>query len=227
MDTSIESTLFSYLSGEISTQDFALWVYANGIQLAKELSEPFYVALLAFDYKMKGASKQLRQILENHLLPCQYETWRITHLLSQLKSVSTQESIFEILHDIYEEAYGLGSYAFLKRIGVQYVMLADHIPAFRYEEYPRWNDGSFKVEEDLLEHHLKYIRQEAQKIQLALQQGKIRITEKSDYLIDTELEKELLSKENWNIVPPPKEVTTQPGTTKSFFKKRSSSSLND
>jgi hypothetical protein len=214
LDTSLQSIFFDFLSGELTVGEFARWVYENSVQLEKTLPEPFYVDLIAFDYKSKTAGINLKKILEQHLQPDYYENWRISHLLNQLKSVGSQENLFDMLHKIYEESYGLGSYDFLKRIGIQYVVLADLIPAFRYDEYPRWNDGSYKIEEDLLKHHLKYIRQEAQKITVALKEDKIQLTGDGTYSIEPRLEKELLNKDNWNIVPPfakPDTKEVQPG----------------
>jgi hypothetical protein len=106
---------YKTLKDEISIEDFENWVYTDQA-LEVELEAEYYIALLAFNFKKRGAKYELYNLLKQYVNLGDFETYKMLEML-KTASQKTAELPY-ILTDCYD-LYCKG-YAFFSLLGLDF-----------------------------------------------------------------------------------------------------------
>lgn len=169
---SVKERFFQLLQGTIGIEAFEAWVYESQV-LEDVLSEEDYYELIAFHYQKPFALRELHPILEKHLIPGEFETWRLRRLLAQISR--EHEELIHILTSLYD-LYCEG-YRFLEKLALDYGLVLKY-PPLKSRQYHagHWSELEPTEREELLDEFFPHIEAEVERVLKWLDEGKIVIT---------------------------------------------------
>ena len=157
------------MHGIIDLPAFEQWVYTDK-ELGRELTDDFYLDLLALNYKKSGAKYELFHLLEQHVNMGEYGTYKLKWLLDDARQRTLElPGKLEQFYDLY-----CNGYSFLGVLGMGYGLLVNYLsPPYKVE---RWDELTQSELAELVDSFSPHLEVEIDRVERWLNTGKIILT---------------------------------------------------
>jgi hypothetical protein len=140
LPNNIKTYFFSVIKGDVSTEDFEKWVYANN-ELESILKLDDYLDLISLNYKKGGAKYEVFNLIQKHIDLGEYETYKMLGLLEETKKKNEKLPCYLMeFYDLYCHGY-----YFLQDMGLGYGLSVVVPPGyFKANTWNKLNDDEQK-----------------------------------------------------------------------------------
>lgn len=141
----IKEIWYRTIKGDIPPAEFEQWLYADK-EVEQHVPPDDYLDLIAFNFKKKGATYELRDLLKKHIDTGAFETFKMLQLLKKAQQKTLQ--LPYILMEFYE--LYCKSYTFLQDLGLG-IGLAIAVPQVQNTTADSWEELTDHQQQELLD----------------------------------------------------------------------------
>lgn len=159
-------TIYKLLLKEIDQNEFEQWVYAEK-NLSEILTSDDYLEIISLNYKTPSSLYDAGKILQKYIQIEKCYEWQLRNVLHKIIDRTSDVHIYiEQCYDLYCDGYG-----FLDNLGLG-CGLAVTVPSEKYKG-ESWQELTVKDQQQLIDEFYPDVAEEAKKVILWLDSGKV------------------------------------------------------